>query len=94
MLSITDLCDNQIYVESEGWQCSFGYRKPIRLGLILEAIDKGDDKMNGYTFVVDACIIPQPENIDEEIIAEAKSEGLETRTEQIRYAYECYGVFP
>lgn len=94
MLSITDLCDNQIFVESEGWQCSFGCGKPVRLGLILETIDKENGGVDGYTFVVDACIIPLPENMDEDIIAEALSEGLETRTDQIRYAYDCYGGVP
>ena len=93
MLNITELCDRQLYVESDRWQCSFGYGEPVRLGLILEAvdIDEGGDE---YSFVIDACLIPQPECMDEDILEEAKSEGSDTRAEQIRYAYECYGGVP
>ncbi len=93
MLNITELCDRQLYVESDRWQCSFGYGEPVRLGLILEAVDL-DEGGDEYSFVIDACLIPQPECMDEDILEEAKSEGSDTRAEQIRYAYECYGGVP
>ncbi len=54
-------------------------------------LDEGGD---GYSFVIDACLIPQPESMDKDILEEAKSEGSDTRAEQIRYAYECYGGVP
>ncbi len=93
MLNITELCDRQLYVESDHWQCSFGYGEPVQLGLILEAVDL-DEGGDGYSFVIDACLIPQPEYMDEDILEEARSEGSDTREEQIRYAYECYGGVP
>jgi hypothetical protein len=93
MLNITELCDRQLYVESDRWQCSFGYGEPVRLGLILEAVDL-DEGGDEYSFVIDACLIPQPEYMDQDILEEASSEGSDTRAEQIRYAYECYGGVP
>ena len=95
MLNIIELCDRQLYVESDRWQCSFGYGDPVKLGLVLEAVDL-DEGGEGYSFVIDACLIPQPECMDEDILEEARLEGAscevsDTRAEQIRYAYECYG---
>ena len=94
MLNIFELCDNQLYVESDRWQCSFGYGEPVRLGLILEAVETDEREGVEYSFVIDACLIPQLKYMDKEIIEEARSEGLETREKQIRYAYENYGGVP
>jgi hypothetical protein len=97
MLNIIELCDRQLYVESDRWQCSFGYGGPVKLGLVLEAVDLDDGEGGeGYSFVIDACLLPQPECMDEDILEEARLEGAssevsDTRAEQIRYAYECYG---
>ncbi|HNX40370.1 MAG TPA: hypothetical protein PKK11_07270 [Methanothrix sp.] len=94
MLTITELSENQIYVESDRWQCSFGYGDPVRLGLVLEAVDAGDGKDGGFSYVVDAGLIPQLDFLDREIVEEAKAEGLASREEMLRYAYECYGGVP
>jgi len=94
MLNIFELCDNQLYVESDHWQCSFGYGEPVRLGLILEAVETDEREGVEYSFVIDACLIPQLKYMDKEIMEEARSEGLETREKQIRYAYENYGGVP
>ena len=94
MLNIFELCDNQLYVESDRWQCSFGYGEPVRLGLVLEAVEKDEIEGDEYSVFIDACLIPQPEYMDKEIMEEARSEGLETREKQIRYAYENYGGVP
>jgi hypothetical protein len=75
MLTITELCDSLLYVESERWQCSFGHGKPVRLGLVLEAVDLGGDEEDEFSFVIDASLIPLPEYLDGEIIEEAKAEG-------------------
>ena len=94
MLNITDLSGSQLYVESERWQCNFGYGEPVRLGLVLEAVDLTLSGEEGFSYVIDAGLIPQFDFLDEEILEEAKSEGLETREELLRYAYECYGGVP
>lgn len=39
MLNITDPSGSQLYVESDRWQRSFGYSKPVRLGLVRKAVD-------------------------------------------------------
>lgn len=39
MLSIFELDENRIYVENEKWTCHFGFGRPVKLGLVLEAAD-------------------------------------------------------
>ena len=94
MLNILPLSESQIYVESDRWQCSFGHGKPVKLGLVLEAVDLDEGDDSGFSIVIDASLLPQPECLDEELLEEARSEGLETREEQIRYVYESYGGVP
>jgi hypothetical protein len=94
MLSILDLCENILYAENESWQCSFGHGEPVKLGIVLEAIDLGIDPKKGYSFVIDAHIIPQPNYLDEEIIDDAQSEGAGSKEELIRHVYESYGGVP
>lgn len=94
MLNILQLSESQIYVESDRWQCSFGHGMPVKLGLVLEAADLDEEDENAFSIVINASLLPQPECIDEEILEEARSEGLETREEQIRFAYESYGGVP
>jgi len=94
MLNILQLSESQIYVESERWQCSFGHGRPVKLGLVLEAVDLEEDDDNGFSIVIDASLLPQLECLDGEILEEARAEGLEAKEEQILYAYESYGGVP
>ncbi len=94
MLTITELSNSLLYVESDRWQCSFGHGEPVRLGLVLEAVHLGGGEKGEYAFVIDASLIPQPKYLDDEIVEEAKAEGATSREEQIRYAYEVYGGVP
>lgn len=96
MPTITNLCENELYVESERWQCSFGHGEPVKLGLILEAVNLGggEESDDDFSYVVDASLVPQPEYLEEDFVEEAKSEGSIAREEQIRYAYERYGGVP
>lgn len=94
MLTILELSENMLYVESESWKCSFGHGEPIKLGIVLEAIDLGADQSSGYSFIIDAHLIPQPEFMDEEIVEEAEADGIETKEELIRHVYEIYGGVP
>ena len=94
MLNILQLSESQIYVESDRWQCSFGHGRPVKLGLVLEAVDLEEDDDNGFSIVIDASLLPQLECLDGEILEEARAEGLEGREEQILYAYEAYGGVP
>jgi len=94
MLNILELDENIIYVESERWQCEFGYGSPIKLGLVLEAIDLGKAEGDEFSFVIDAYLIPQPEYIDERLAEGAREEGAQSREELIRYVYDCYGGVP
>ncbi|MCK9442619.1 MAG: hypothetical protein M0Q13_14510, partial [Methanothrix sp.] len=81
MLNITNLSERQLYVESDRWQCSFGCGDPVRLGLVLEAVDLDEGSDEGFTYVIDAGLIPQLDFLDEEILQEARLEGLMTREE-------------
>ncbi len=94
MLNILELDENIIYVESDRWLCDFGYGSPVKLGLILEAIDLGAAEDDEFSFVIDAYLIPQPEYIDEGVAEGARDEGVSTREELIRYVYDCYGGVP
>ncbi|MCK9565303.1 MAG: hypothetical protein M0Q43_04570 [Methanothrix sp.] len=94
MLNITNLSETQLYVESDRWQCNFGCGDPVRLGLVLEAADLDEGNEDGFTYVIDAGLIPQLDFLDGEILDEARSEGQETREEILRYAYEYYGGVP
>ena len=94
MLNITDLSERQLYVESDSWQCNYGYGDPVRLGLVLEAVDLALSDVEEFSYVIDAGLIPQFDFLDEEILAEARLDGLETQEEILRYAYECYGSVP
>ncbi len=96
MLTILELDENIIYVESERWQCDFGYGSPVKLGLVLEAIDLGLGKSDEdeFSFVIDAYLIPQPEYFDDEIVDEARGDGATSREELIRYVYDYYGGVP
>ena len=97
MQTVKDISDSILYVENPQWQCSFGHGRPVKLGLVLEAVDLGRSGKSGedsFSFVIDAYLIPQLEYMDEELLEEAKSEGALTREEQIRYVYECDGGVP
>lgn len=94
MLKILELDENLIYVESDRWLCEFGYGLPVKLGLVLEAIDLGKAENDEFSFVIDAYLIPQPEYIDEGIAEGAREEGAQSREELIRYVYDCYGGVP
>ncbi len=94
MLNITELSDNQIYLHSDLWQCDFGHGEPVKLGLILEAVDLADGGAADFSYVVEASLIPKLEYLDDEILEEARSEGLTTDEELLRYAYESYGGVP
>lgn len=88
MPNILELEENRIYVENEKWSCRFGYGEPVKLGLVLEAIE------NEYFLVIDAHIIPQPEHLEKGIVEQAIEEGASSREDLIRYAHECYSGVP
>lgn len=94
MLTILELSENTLYVDSQSWQCSFGHGEPVKLGIVLEAIDLGIDPAKGYSFVIDAHIIPQPGCLDDDILEDLKYEGCRDREEIIRHVYESYGGVP
>jgi len=88
MLTILELDDNLIYVESERWQCDFGLGSPVKLGLVLEAVDLG----GSFSFVIEACLMPQPEYIDPEIVS--GETGISSREDLIKEVYLEYGGVP
>ena len=93
VLSQSQLSQSQIYIESERWQCSFGWGEPVKLGMVLEAVDLSPQGRD-FSYIIEASLIPQLEFMDEEILEEARAEGLNGPEEMLRYAYECYGGVP
>ncbi|MDD1723423.1 MAG: hypothetical protein LUQ15_08230, partial [Methanothrix sp.] len=67
MLSQSRLSESQIYIESERWQCSFGYGEPVKLGMVLEAVDLSSGG-GDFSYVIEASLIPQLECLDREIL--------------------------
>lgn len=90
MLTILELDKNLIYVESERWQCDPGLGSPIKLGLILEAVDLEGN----FSFVIEAYLMPQPEYIDPEIASEAREMGISSREDLIKEVYREYSGVP
>ncbi|HPM26859.1 MAG TPA: hypothetical protein PLD96_05935, partial [Methanothrix sp.] len=85
MLSQSQLSQSQIYIESERWQCSFGWGEPVKLGMVLEAVDLSPQGRD-FSYIIEASLIPQLEFMDEEILEEARAEGLNGPEEMLRYA--------
>lgn len=94
MLSITDLNERQIYLESDRWQCNFGHGDSVGLALVLEAVDLSSSDDAGFSYVIVAGLIPRFDFLDEEILQEARMDGAETREDLLHYVYECYGCVP
>ncbi len=98
MLNIIELCDRQLYVESDRWQCSFGYGDPVKLGMVLEAVDLDEGEKAILLSSTPASSLSR--NAWTRISWRkrgwrvAGSEVSDARAERIRYAYECYGGVP
>jgi len=90
MATIHDLDEKTLYVEHSRWQYPLGDRK-VKLGMIFEAVVDGE---GDYPVVVDAYLLPLPEELDQEIVEDAKGEGIEGREELILEVYRQYGGVP
>jgi hypothetical protein len=91
MPDILELDQNSLYVEDESWQCCPKGGRILKLGVVLEVADLGS---GDYPFVVDACLIPQPECLHPDLIQEAEDEGAGERDRLISYIYQNYGGVP
>ncbi|NYT02367.1 MAG: hypothetical protein GKC10_06405 [Methanosarcinales archaeon] len=90
MAEILYLDHKTLYVEHPRWQCRLGERA-VKLGMIFEAVVDG---RGDYPVVVDASLLPQPEELDREIVDQAREEGIEDRKELILEVYRYRGGVP
>ncbi|NPV63132.1 MAG: hypothetical protein HPY61_10995 [Methanotrichaceae archaeon] len=91
MPDILELDRNLLYVEDENWQCCLKRGRNLLLGVVLEAANLGG---GDFPYVVDACLIPQPEGLHPDLIQEAEDEGAVDRDQLISYIYQNYGGVP
>ena len=98
MLNILELDDRTIYAENDRWQCDLGSGKPVRLGVIFEAIaitDARNAQSNGsFSVIIDSHLIPQPECLDDEVVLEADEDGTGRREGLISGVYRLFGGVP
>ena len=93
MHEILALDENRLYVENEKWQCEIEPGSTVKLGLVLEA-RRLPSRDRDFSFIIDACLVLQPEFMEKEIIDQARDEGVNTREGLILYAYEYHGGVP
>ncbi|HWQ18205.1 MAG TPA: hypothetical protein VN455_00385 [Methanotrichaceae archaeon] len=96
MLNILELDDRTIYAENDRWQCNLGAGKPVRLGVIFEAVTISEARnmqSNGsFSVIIESHLIPQPECLDEEVALEADEDG--GREGLIIGVYRLFGGVP
>jgi len=90
MTEILEIGAGILYAENRSWRWQTMMR-PIRLGLVFEAVDL---KAGDCPIVVEARLLPPPEELDQEILDEAALEGGNSRGEVIRQLYLTYGGVP
>jgi len=96
MLSILELDDKTIYAENDRWQCDLGTGKPVKLGVVFEAINISEARnmqSNGsFSVIIESHLIPQPECLNEDVALEADEDG--TREGLISGVYRLFGGVP
>ena len=77
MVEVLQLDEKTLYAEDEDWRVNLGDGSPIGLGIVFEAADLSGTEGFGdeeYSIVVEAAILPRPEDLDEEVVLEVSEE--------------------
>jgi len=90
MMEILELGDGTLYAENRSWRWPSA-KRPIRLGIVFEAVDL---KEGSFPVIVEARLLPPPEELDSEILDEAAMEGGDSRQGTILQVYRTYGGVP
>jgi len=97
MVEVLQLDEKTLYAEDEDWRVDLGDGAPIGLGIVFEATDLlgtegfGDEE---YSIVVEATILPRPEDLDEEVVIEVSEEENASRGALVLDVYHHYGGVP
>ena len=97
MAEVLQLDGNTLYAEDEDWMVDLGDGSPIGLGIVFEAVDLSGTEGFGdeeYSVVVEAAIVPRPEDLDEEVVLEVSEEESPSRSALVFDVYRHYGGVP
>ena len=97
MVEVLQLDGKTLYAEDEDWMVDLGDGAPIGLGIVFEAVDLSGTEGFGdeeYSVVVEAAIVPWPEDLDEEVVLEVSEEECPSRGALIFDIYRHYGGVP
>ncbi len=97
MVEVIQLDKKTLYAEDDDWQVDLGDGAPIGLGVVFEAVDLAGTEGFGdgeYSVVVEAAIVPRPEDLDEEVVLEVSEEESPRRERLIFDLYRHYGGVP
>jgi hypothetical protein len=97
MVKAFQLDEKTLYAEDDDWKVDLGEGSTVGLGVVFEAIDL--TRTEGfvdeeYSVVVEAEIVPRPEDLDEEIVLEVSEDECPSRQGLIFDLYRHYGGVP
>ncbi|HRW82089.1 MAG TPA: hypothetical protein P5049_01415 [Methanothrix sp.] len=97
MVEVLQLDGKTLYAEDDDWMVDLGDGAPAGLGIVFEAVDLSGTEGFGdeeYSVVVEAAIVPRPEELDEEVVLEVSEEECPSRGALIFDIYRHYGGVP
>ena len=97
MVEVLQLDGKTLYAEDKDWRVDLGDGAPIGLGIVFEAADLSGTEGFGdeeYSVVVEAAILPRPEEVDEEVVLEVSEEESPSRGALVLDVYRHYGGVP
>jgi hypothetical protein len=97
MVKVLKLDGKTLYSEDDDWQLDLEVGSTVGLGVVFEAADlAGTEGFEDeeYSVVVEAEIVPRPEDIDEEVVLEVSEDESPRRDRLIFDLYRHYGGVP
>lgn len=96
-VEVLQLDGKTLYAEDDGWGCELEDGSIAGLGIVFEAVDLSGSpgfEEDGYSFVVEAAIVPRPEALDGDVVLEVCEEESPSRAGLILDLYRHYGGVP
>ncbi|MCR3884794.1 hypothetical protein P0O24_00370 [Methanotrichaceae archaeon M04Ac] len=87
----------KLYAEDDGWRCELEDGSTVGLGIVFEAVDLSGSpgyEEEEYSVVVEAAIVPRPEDLDDDVVLEVSQEEDQSREGLILDLYRHWGGVP
>jgi hypothetical protein len=87
----------KLYAEDDGWRCELEDGSTVGLGIVFEAVDLSGSpgyEEEEYSVVVEAAIVPRPEDLDDDVVLEVSQEEDPSREGLILDLYRHWGGVP